>query len=346
MITVHAPTGIGEVRAGDDIAQLVDRAGLRADLRDGDVLVVTSKVVSKAEGRVVPGTPERPADRAAAVAAESDRVVARRGGTAIVRTRHGLVMAAAGVDASNTEPGSLVLLPLDPDRSARRLREALAESGGPNVAVVVSDTAGRAWRNGQTDIAVGAAGLMVVDDHAGRVDAYGNELSVTAPAVADEVAAAADLVMGKLSGCPVAGVRGLARAVLPRGEQGPGARALVREAATDMFGLGSREAVTAALRRGEPAAFGRPVPAEELAAVLVGTLGARLISEAPQSPDGRLDGAEVVVEVDAPDERALGACEERAVTLAFAHGWQPTRRRQATAPTPGRSRLGFVPATP
>jgi coenzyme F420-0:L-glutamate ligase/coenzyme F420-1:gamma-L-glutamate ligase len=216
-MTVLPVTGIGEVVEGDDLAGLL---GAHADLRDGDVLLVTSKVVSKAEGRAVA------ADKASAVAAETDRVVATRGATMIVRTRAGLVMANAGVDASNTPAGTVVLLPEDPDASARRLRERLAAAGGPNVAVLVTDTFGRAWRTGQTDVAVGAAGLDVLRDYAGRVDEHGNELAVTAPAVADELAGAADLVKGKLAGVPAAVVRGLPGLVLPRG----GARARRRRA--------------------------------------------------------------------------------------------------------------------
>ena len=183
-LTVLAPDGVPEIRPGDDLAALVVAA---LSPVDGDVVLVTSKVVSKAEGRSLPGT-----DRIAAVEAElaepGARVVARRGPTTIVRTRLGLTLAAAGVDASNVAPGSVLLLPLDPDGSARALRRAVAERTGANVGVVVTDTAGRAWRTGQTDIAIGAAGITVVDDHTGRTDGYGNELMVTAPALADELA--------------------------------------------------------------------------------------------------------------------------------------------------------------
>ena len=198
-LSVVAPDGVAEVRPGDDLAGLVVAALSPAD---GDVVLVTSKVVSKAEGRSVAGT-----DRAAAVEAElaepGARVVARRGATTIVRTRLGLTMAAAGVDASNVEAGSVLLLPLDPDGTARALRRAVDERTGANVGVVVTDTAGRAWRTGQTDIAIGAAGIVVLDDHAGRTDAYGNELAVTAPALADELAGAAELAQGKLDGAAV-----------------------------------------------------------------------------------------------------------------------------------------------
>jgi coenzyme F420-0:L-glutamate ligase/coenzyme F420-1:gamma-L-glutamate ligase len=157
--------GLPEVTPGADLAGMLATV---AALADGDVLVVTSKVVSKAEGRVLRG------DRAGAVDAETVRVVARRGETRIVENRQGLVMAAAGVDASNVEPGTVVVLPEDPDRSARRLREEVRRRTGRNVAVVVSDTAGRAWRLGQTDIAIGVAGLVPLADCAGKVDAHGN----------------------------------------------------------------------------------------------------------------------------------------------------------------------------
>ncbi|GAB2754098.1 coenzyme F420-0:L-glutamate ligase [Nocardioides pakistanensis] len=329
MISCLAVTGIGEVRAGDDLAALLASG---ADLRDGDVLVVTSKVVSKAEGRVVRG------EKAEALAAETDRVVARRGQTAIVRTRLGLVMAAAGIDASNTEPGTLVLLPADPDRSARALREALG-ADGPNVAVLISDTSGRAWRAGQTDIAVGAAGIEVLDDHAGRDDGYGNVLAVTVPAVADELAAAADLVTGKLSRSPAAVVRGLGHLVLPRGRHGSGAAALVRAEAQDMFGLGSREAVLQAAARQDGRGFGDPAPAEELVATLSHALPAPEATTSLASPDG------VLVSLAAGTEpHLLGALEERARSVAFAHGWQAAA---PDASDPGAGlRLLFSPGTP
>jgi coenzyme F420-0:L-glutamate ligase/coenzyme F420-1:gamma-L-glutamate ligase len=233
--------GVPEVRPGDDLAALL-AAALAAPggpgLRDGDVLVVTSKVVSKAEGRIVEA-----ADREAAIDTETVRVVARREHTRIVQTRHGLVLAAAGVDASNTPSGTVVLLPVDPDGSASRLRDALRERLGVQVAVVVSDTLGRPWRLGLTDAAVGAAGLAPLDDHRGRVDAYGHTLEQTVVAVADELTAAADLVKGKLSGVPAAVVRGLGHLVTD--DLGPGARALVRPLEEDMFRFGHREVLTA-----------------------------------------------------------------------------------------------------
>ena len=317
--------GVGEVRNGDDLAALLRAA---VELQDGDIVVVTSKVVSKAEGQVRAGT------RDDALAGQTDRVVARRGGTSIVRTPHGLVLAAAGIDASNTEPGTVVLLPVDPDASARRLREALAEVS--NVAVLVSDTAGRAWRHGQTDIAVGAAGIDVLHDHAGRTDMHGNELAVTAPAVADELAAAAELVKRKLDGRPAAVVRGLPGLVLPPGEHGPGAQALVRGEAEDMFGLGAREAVLAALLAEDPRGFGSPSSPAELAADLELVMGSRaLVSEV---------GGELVVELDG-DEHELGALDARLRAMAFAHGWQVTADPTGD-PTGTRPLLRLRPATP
>jgi coenzyme F420-0:L-glutamate ligase/coenzyme F420-1:gamma-L-glutamate ligase len=298
--------GVGEVRPGDDLADLLRD---RADLRDGDVLVVTSKVVSKAEGR----TTDR--DRDEAVAAETDRVVARRGGTTIARTHHGLVLASAGVDASNVEPGTLVLLPADPDASAAALREDIGADGGPNVAVVVGDTAGRAWRAGQTEMAIGLAGLPPLLDHAGRSDAHGNRLTVTAPAVADELAATADLVAGKLSGCPAVVVRGLRDLVLPRHHHGPGATALVRPEDADMFGLGAREAVRHALAGSGRRGFGAPAPPE----VLVDALGDIGVA-GTVAPDGAVE-AELAAGAGREGARRQGADAARSRALAHAHGW-------------------------
>lgn len=229
-----------EVAAGDDLAQLLIDT---TDLRDGDIVAITSKVVSKSAGRVVAG------EREPWVAAQTARVVARRGDNVIAETAHGLVLAAAGVDASNTPSGTVVLLPADADADAGLLRDRIASVIGRNVAVVVTDTAGRAWRVGQTDLAIGCAGLNPVTDLRGTADALGRRLDVTMPALADEVAGAADLVKGKDTGCPVAVVRGLADVVLPSGDAGPGAAALVRDADADLFGLGARDAVAAATLR-------------------------------------------------------------------------------------------------
>lgn len=230
-LEVWAVDGIGEVREGDDLSALI--AAAEPNLVNGDIVVVTSKVVSKAEGRLVTG------DRDAAIDTETVRVVAVRGDTRIVETRHGFVLAAAGVDASNVPPGQVALLPEDPDRSAGRIRAGLRRRLGVTVAVIVTDTFGRPWRNGLTDVAIGAAGISALDDHRGRVDAFGHPLEMTVTAIADEVAAAAELVKGKLSGRPVAVIRGLEYDVDP---DALGARAMVRPAAEDMFRLGTVEA--------------------------------------------------------------------------------------------------------
>ncbi len=255
-VQVRPVVGLPRVRAGDDLADLLLAAlSTGDDLRDGDVLVVTSKVVAKAEGRTVAAD-----DREAAIDAESVRLVARRGSTRITQTRHGLVLAAAGVDASNTEPGTVVLLPVDPDDSARRLRARLRELRGVDVAVVVSDTLGRPWRLGLTDAAVGVAGLAPLTDHRGHRDPYGHPLEQTVVAIADEVAAAADLVKGKVDDVPVAVVRGLGHLVLGTDDDGPGAVAVVRPPAEDMFRTGHREVV--GTRRTVRDFADRPVPRE------------------------------------------------------------------------------------
>ncbi|RFA16135.1 coenzyme F420-0:L-glutamate ligase [Subtercola boreus] len=241
-IQVYAVAGMGEVAAGDSLDELIAEAlaGQGLDVEDGDILVVTSKIVSKAEGRSV-----RADDREEAITAETVRVVATRahpgGVTRIVENRLGIVQAAAGVDASNTPAGTVLLLPVDPDASARRLAAALRERLGVRVGILVSDTLGRAWREGQTDAAIGSAGVLVVDDLRGGIDTFGQRLEVTQMAVADEIAAAADLVKGKASGMPVALVRGLSQFVVESLETP--ARALTRTGPTDMFRLGTDEAL-------------------------------------------------------------------------------------------------------
>jgi coenzyme F420-0:L-glutamate ligase/coenzyme F420-1:gamma-L-glutamate ligase len=240
ILPVH---GIGDIAAGDDLARLITTAA--PWLADGDVLVVTSKIVSKAEGRLVEvpaDDPEREEARQRVLAGETARVVARRGPTTIVQTHHGFVMAAAGIDASNVDKTHLVLLPADPDASARRLRADLL-ARGLDVAVIVSDTMGRAWRNGLTDVALGAAGIEALLDHRGRLDPYGNELSLTQMAVADELAAAGELVKGKTDRVPVAVVRGYAYR-----RDDAGAKVLIRDTASDMFSLGTAEARALGLR--------------------------------------------------------------------------------------------------
>ena len=245
-ISALAVEGLPEIAAGDDLAALV---AARARLGDGDIVVVAHKVVSKAEGRVVELAGVAPGPRALAIAGEHDKdarhvqvvldesaaILRAERGVLICRTRLGFVCANAGVDASNTaQPGTLILLPLDPDGSARALRARLRELTGCAPAVLITDSFGRAWRHGQCDVAIGAAGLAVLEDWRGRVDAGGRELRATWIAIADEVAAAADLTRAKDAAQPVVIVRGLARHVTR--DDGPGALALLRPLEEDLFG--------------------------------------------------------------------------------------------------------------
>jgi dehydro coenzyme F420 reductase / coenzyme F420-0:L-glutamate ligase / coenzyme F420-1:gamma-L-glutamate ligase len=231
--------GLPEFRPGDDLAGALAQAA--PWLRDGDVVVVTSKIVSKVEGRLVPAPPDaeqRDTLRRELVLSESTRVLARVRNTLITQNRLGIVQAASGVDNSNVSRSEIALLPEDPDSSAAKLRAELAERLGVRVAVVITDTMGRAWRVGQTDAAIGVSGLAVVRDYAGEVDRQGNELVVTQVAVADEIAAAADLVKGKLGAVPVAVVRGLTLI-----EDGSTARDLNRPVDEDLFRLGTNESI-------------------------------------------------------------------------------------------------------
>ncbi|MGB3331486.1 MAG: coenzyme F420-0:L-glutamate ligase [Mycobacterium sp.] len=257
-------TGLGEFRPGDDLAAALAEAA--PWLADGDIVVVTSKVVSKCEGRIVPAPHDaeaRDALRRQLVEAEAVRVLARKGRTWITENRLGLVQAAAGVDGSNVGSDELALLPVDPDGSAAALRAGLAESLGVSVAVLITDTMGRAWRHGQIDLAIGASGLSVLNGYAGSVDRHGNELVVTEVAVADELAAAADLVKGKLTDVPVAVVRGVTSP-----DNGSTAAALVRSGPEDLFWLGTAEAIEVGrgqaqlLRRSVRSFAGEPVPAQ------------------------------------------------------------------------------------
>lgn len=267
-VMITAPDGIGAITENNDLARVVALVGATVDWPDGsrglaagDIVVLTSKVVAKAEGRVRPA-----AERSAAEAEETVGLVARiPGRSAIVRTRQGLVLAAAGIDESNTDPGTVVLLPSDPDASARALRSQVQQALDiAPLAVVITDTLGRAWRLGQTDTAIGVAGLEPLHDLAGSPDAGGRPLAATAPAIADEVAAAADLVKGKAAGRPVAFVRGLGHLVT--GVHGPGAAALVRDEGEDLFPQGTAEARQAGMaaavgnRRTVRDFLDRPVP--------------------------------------------------------------------------------------
>jgi coenzyme F420-0:L-glutamate ligase len=231
--------GVAELRPHDDLVAEIARCA--PWLEDGDILVVTSKAVSKIEGRLreVPaGAEQREAIRQGLIDEETVRVVAQRGTLRIVETRNGLVLAAAGVDSSNVQSNELALLPVDPDASANRLRDGIRDKLGVSVAVVISDSMGRPWRHGITDIAIGVAGIAAVTDERGAKDKHGNVLVTTEVAVADELAAAADLVKGKLADIPVAVVRGLTYA-----DDSRGSSTLQRGIADDLFRMGTAEAL-------------------------------------------------------------------------------------------------------
>jgi coenzyme F420-0:L-glutamate ligase/coenzyme F420-1:gamma-L-glutamate ligase len=232
-LTVIPITGIGEVAPGDELADVIAEAAAAGatPLADGDCLVVTQKVVSKVEGRLVDLSDGDLEARRALIESESTRVLRRRGDLLITETRHGFVCANAGVDVSNVPPDAAALLPVDPDRSARHIRDALRARHAVDVGVVVSDTFGRAWRHGLTDVAIGVAGIAAVVDLRGQRDSGGRELQVTEMAVADEIAGAAELVMGKAAGVPAAVVRGLD----PSWRREGSASELVRPASEDLF---------------------------------------------------------------------------------------------------------------
>jgi coenzyme F420-0:L-glutamate ligase/coenzyme F420-1:gamma-L-glutamate ligase len=230
LIPIH---GIGEVRPGDELAELIARAAREqgTPLADGDCLVVTQKVVSKAEDRLVPLDPDDLDARRALVEGESVRIVRRRGDLIISETRHGFVCANAGIDLSNVEHGWAALLPVDSDRSAKHVRDALRARAHVEVGVIISDTFGRPWRRGLTDVAIGVSGIAAVVDLRDTTDALGRVLQVTEVAVADEIASAAELVMGKATGVPVAIVRGVDPAWLREGS----VKELIRPTNEDLF---------------------------------------------------------------------------------------------------------------
>ena len=302
-IEIIAVEGVGEVESGTDLPDLVVTHG---SPRDGDVVVITSKIVSKALGLAT----TEPRDDV--IAASTDRVVAARGATRIVRTHQGLTLAAAGVDASNVAPGVVLPLPPDPDGVAREIRAGISERAGVRVAVVISDTAGRAWRVGQTDIAIGCAGLAPLESFAGRDDAYGNSLMVTEPAVADEVAGAAELATGKLGQRPIAIVRGLDPRFL-LDDDGPGAAALIRDEDGDMFGLGARDAVIAALAGRRVRGFS-DLADEEVAQLDLVTLAAPGDLVVERRDDGYVISATPDKQVEA------GMLKQRLLSVAVAHG--------------------------
>jgi coenzyme F420-0:L-glutamate ligase/coenzyme F420-1:gamma-L-glutamate ligase len=232
-LTIVPVSGIGEIREGDELAELIADAA-RAQgtpLADGDCLVVTQKIVSKAEGRLVPLDPLDRDARRRLVESESVRVVRVRGDLVISETAHGFVCANAGIDLSNVESGYAALLPVDADRSAKHVRDALHARAGVDVAVIVSDTFGRPWRQGLTDVAIGVCGITAVVDLRGASDALGRELMVTEVAIADEIASAAELVMGKSANVPAAIVRGLDSSWFGTGS----VRQLIRPPQDDLF---------------------------------------------------------------------------------------------------------------
>jgi coenzyme F420-0:L-glutamate ligase/coenzyme F420-1:gamma-L-glutamate ligase len=233
-LSIWGVEGIGEIRPGDQLADLIATACAEAPngpLADGDVLVVTQKIVSKAEGRLVAVDPDDPLSHKSVVEAEAVRILRRRGDLVITETKHGFVCANSGVDLSNVQRGEAALLPIDSDRSARRMRDGLRARLGVEIGVIVSDTFGRTWRRGLTDVAIGVAGIAGVVDLRGEPDALGRVMQVTEVAVADELASAAELVMGKSSGIPVAVVRGVDAAWLRDADIGE----LVRPPQEDLF---------------------------------------------------------------------------------------------------------------
>jgi len=328
VVSAVAVPGLPEVADGDDLGALLVAACAAAGLAlaDDDVLVVASKVVAKAEGRSLPAT-----DRAEAVRSQTVRVVAERtlpDGriTQVVQSRSGPVMAAAGVDASDVAEGTVLLLPADPDASARALRARVAALAGVRPAVLVSDTGGRPWRDGVVDFALGAAGLAVLDDARGRTDRFGRVLEVTVRAVGDQVAALGDLVKGKAAGTPVALVRGLGAAVTV--EDGPGAAALVRVGPGDWFAHGHVEAVRAAL--GLVAGEVPPAPVVPGGPVADRAARALAVARAGRAPDGVQVGHDGDRLELAGEPYAVGAMAERLRAALWAERLDAVVERTAT----------------
>jgi coenzyme F420-0:L-glutamate ligase len=274
MITIRPVTGMAEIRPGDDLIAEVLRCA--PWLEDGDVLIVTSKIISKSEGRLVKvsgDADQREAIRQKAIDGETIRPVARRGTLRIVQTHNGLVLAAAGVDASNVQQDEIALLPLKPDVSAAALKAGILARAGLTVAVIISDSLGRPWRHGISDVAIGVAGLSAVTDVRGQVDGFGNHLIVTEVAVADELAAAGDLVKGKLGGVPIAVIRGMGVE-----DDGLGSSRLQRGTGQDLFRLGTAEAIA----QGRAEAAGSTVTVPGLLADVLASLAAMAIPDGSQ----------------------------------------------------------------
>lgn len=282
-----APDGLPRVNAQTDlVVTLIDTlARLHAPdgtqgLQDGDIVVISSKVVAKSEGRIASDS-----DRAQLIVEQTQDVIAEKNETKIVRNKHGLILAAAGIDASNTEVGTVVLLPSDPDESAMRIRRKLEDQTGLKIGVIVSDTLGRPWRLGLTDAAIGSAGVVVLEDLRGRVDPYGRGLELTQIALGDELAAAADLVKSKTAQRPVAVVRGLGHLVGDHTRQD--AKTLVRPAVDDLFTLGTREAErkgateSVQMRRTVREFDQGPLGQDELAQILTKAVAAAVTAPAP-----------------------------------------------------------------
>jgi len=233
-LTIWAVEGIGQIQPGDqvgDIIASVCREAPNGPLQDGDVLVVTQKIVSKAENRLVEIDPDDPLSHKELVEKEAVRIVRRRGDLIITETSHGFICANSGIDLSNVEKGFAALLPIDSDRSARRIRDIVRTQLGVTIGVIISDTFGRPWRHGLTDVAIGVAGIAGVVDLRGTEDALGRTMNVTEVAIADEIASAAELVMGKSTGIPVAVVRGINNAWL----RDSSVRELIRSPQDDLF---------------------------------------------------------------------------------------------------------------